>query len=224
MLNKYKHLFPANGTSTNTHLGKYSSNELDLVVDHEESGTKMFVCCRYVLNDNPQVSRVLISSPDTDVTIISCYQYSVELNSQDEFWFRTGTRKYKRYIAIHAIARLLGHDICCLLPTFYTITGSDSISDFHGISKKSASSVLKNLSHELLELKEFGADAILSLDHDSVIAATRFVYMLYSKQYHVDINYFRHQLFTLKNLSGVKLPTTLGALCLHLQHANYQSH
>ena len=109
-------------------------------------------------------------------------------------------------------------------PTFHTITGSDSISDFHGISKKSASSVLRNLSHELLELKEFGTDVILSQDHDSAIAATRFVYMLYSKQYHVDINYFRHQLFTLNNLSRVKLPTTLGALSLHLQHANYQSH
>ena len=115
-LNKCKHLFLANGTSSNTHLGKYSSNELDLVVDHEESDTKMFVCCRYDLNDNPQVSRVIISSPDTGVTIISCYQYSVELNIQDEFWFRTGTRKYKRCIAMHAIVRFLGHDICCLPP------------------------------------------------------------------------------------------------------------
>ena len=134
------------------------------------------------------------------------------------------TEKYQRYIAIHEITRALGHDICCLLPEFYAITGCDSVSSFHGIGKKSPFSVLRNFSHELLELNEFGADAILSLDHDSVIAATRFVCMLYSKQDSVDINYIRHKLFTQKNLPGDKLPPTLGALSLHLQRANYQSH
>ena len=81
-----------------------------------------------------------------------------------------------------------------------------------------------SFSHELLELKEFGADANLSLDHHSVIAATRFVCMLYSKQDFVNINYLRHKLLTQKNLSGDKLPSTLGALSLRLQRANYQSH
>ena len=45
----------------------------------------MLVCCRYILNNNLQMGRVIISSPDRDVAIISCHQYSVELNSLDEF-------------------------------------------------------------------------------------------------------------------------------------------
>ena len=53
----------------------------------------MFVYCRYILNNNSQLSRDIISSPDTDVAIISYYQYSVELNKLDEFWFKTGTGK-----------------------------------------------------------------------------------------------------------------------------------
>lgn len=65
--------------------------------------------------------------------------------------------KYKRYIAIHEIARLLGHDICCLLPAFHAIAGCDSVSSFHGIGKKSGFSGPRNFSHKLLELKEFGA-------------------------------------------------------------------
>ena len=83
--------------------------------------------------------------------------------------------KYKRYIAIHEIARVLGHDICCLLPAFHAIAGCDSVSSFHGIGKKSGFSGPRNFSHKLLELKEFGANAILPLDHDFVIAATRFI-------------------------------------------------
>ena len=174
-----------------------------------EADTNLFVYCRYILNNNPQISRVIIFSPDTDVAIITCYKYSVERNSQDEFWFKTGTGKYKRYIAIHEIAKSLGH----LLHTFQTITGFDSISSFHSVGEKLAFSVLRNFSHELLELKEFDADAILSLDLDPVIAATRFVYMLYSKQYSVAIN-LRHKLFTQKNLSRDKLPPMLGVLPL----------
>ena len=63
-------------------------------------------------------------------------------------------------------------------------------------------------------MKEFGADAILSLDHDSVIAATRFVCILCSKQYSADINYLRHKRLTQKDLSEDKLPPMLGALSL----------
>ena len=141
----------------------------------------------------------------------------------DEFWFKTGTGKYKRYIAIHEIARSLRH-ICCLLPAFPTKTWGHSVSSFRDIGKKSAFLVIRNFTHEFLELKEFDANVILSVDHDSVIAATRFICMLYSKQDSADINYFRHKLFTLKYLSGDKLLATLRVLSLHLQRANYQSH
>ena len=67
-----------------------------------------------------------------------------------------------------------------------------------------------NFSHELLELKEFESKAVLSLNHDSVIAATRFVCMVYHKQ---DL---RHKMFTQNNLSGDKLPKSLGALSFQL--------
>ena len=73
LLNECEHLFLANGIGTSTRLNKYSSNELDLVCAKEEADTKMFVYCRYILNNNPQISRIIISSPDTYVAIISCY-------------------------------------------------------------------------------------------------------------------------------------------------------
>ena len=55
------------------------------------------------------------------------------------------------------MARSLEHDICCLLAAFHAIVGCDSASSFRGIGKKSAFSVTMSFSHELLELKEFGA-------------------------------------------------------------------
>ena len=161
LLNECEHLFLVKGTGI--HLSKYSSNELNLVCDHEDADTYMFAYCRYILNNNPQISRVIISATDTDVAITSCYQYSVALNSLDEFWFKTGTGKYKRYIVIHETAWSLGHDICRLLPAFHTTIRYDSVCSFHDIGKKSKFSVPRNFSCELLEMKEFRTDVILSL-------------------------------------------------------------
>ena len=96
VLNECELLFLANGTGTSTHLSKYSSNELNLVYNHEEAATKMFVYCKYILNSNPQITRDIISSSDKDVAI-SCYH--TQLNWIG--WMSSGLKQELENIKIY---------------------------------------------------------------------------------------------------------------------------
>ena len=203
-------------------LGEGSSFTHEWSCDHEEADSGMFVISHY-LYKHFRLDRMIISSPDTDVAVISCFHFVVNFDSLGELWFKTGVAEKKRYIAIHETAKSLGASICRLLPAFHSITGCDTVSSFSGIGKKSSFSCLKNNIDKFIDIFEFGDSPELSLDCDAVEASIKFVCLLYDSKFDgADINSLRHRLFTRKNTCGEKLPPTLDALTFHLRRANYQ--
>ena len=101
--------------------------------------------------------------------------------------------------------------------------GCDTVSCFSGIGKKTAMKVLLSRINNLMDLNEFGETPSLDLDSLNVVAAIRFVCLLYdNKCSSEDVNGLRYRLFTKKGLLSDKLPPTLDALVLHLRRANYQ--
>ena len=170
----------------------------------------MFVYCSFALNEYA-LQRIIICSPDTDVAVICCYQYFVNL-SVEQLWFKTGVGKALRYVPMHEVASSLGPSICKLIPAFHAVTGCDSVSSLCGIGKKSAFNVLKTNVNELMDMQFFGESPILTLDDDSVVCCIRFVCMMYDKSTEYDINELRFKLFSRKRISSEKLPPTLEAL------------
>ena len=51
---------------------------MDLVSDHEEADSKIFVFASYLLN-TLNLQGLVISSPDTDVAVLSCYHFYISL-------------------------------------------------------------------------------------------------------------------------------------------------
>ena len=49
-----------------------SSERIDFYSDHEEAATKLFAFIKF-LCDNIRLNRIILVSPDTDVTVISLY-------------------------------------------------------------------------------------------------------------------------------------------------------
>ena len=196
---------------------------LDWLCDHEEADTKMLVMVKYIV-DYHNIQRVIISSPDTDVIVISLYQYCTVFNTNlNEFWFKTGTADKRRYIPIHERVSTLGDTICRILPAFHCITGCDTTSSFAGIGKGKSYKVMLSNIDAILNMSEFGDTPDMSLDNPAVESAIQFVCMLYeSRSINIDINYLRYKLFTQKGYAGEKIPPTLDALVLHLRRANYQ--
>ena len=221
-LTQNQHVLFANLDGTSTEILENKCNNLELITDHEEADSKIFVYCKYLCQLN-QIHRIVIESPDTDVAVICCYQLVTNLASLSELWFKTGVGKNKRYIPIHTSLNTIGASVCRLLPAVHAITGCDSVSSFSGVGKKTAFSLLKSHTDNFIDLLDFGDSPILSLECESVISAIKFVCSLYDRKFDViDVNVLRHKLFTQKNVTGDKLPPTLDALSLHLRRANYQ--
>ena len=109
--------------------------KLDLVFDHEEEDTKMFVLCKYFV-DQYFIQRMRNSSPDTNILLVSCYHYFTTFQtSLNELWFKIGTGNKRRYVSIHETTTSLGSTICRILPALHSIIGCDSVSSFAAIGK-----------------------------------------------------------------------------------------
>ena len=183
----------------------------------------MFAYIKF-LCDTTNLKQVIIESPDTDVAVISLYQFVTNLASLDSFWFKTGMGNEQRFIPIHTLASEYGLPICRLLPAIHAITGCDSVSSLSRIGKKKAFQILQNKIDDLIDMSHFGEFPSLSLECSSVVAAIQFVCFLYQENKpHSNINQLRYEIFTKKNLSGDRLPPTLDALIFHLRRANYQT-
>ena len=65
---------------------------------------------------------IIISAPDTDVAVISCYQRVSGLESIDKIRLKSVVFKIKRYLTIHDITDKLGFSLIKLLPVIHSIT------------------------------------------------------------------------------------------------------
>ena len=110
--------------------------------DHEEADTKMIFHAHDASQDH---DRVVIQSPDTDVTVLATHFFHSLACKQ--LWFRTGVKDKLCFIPIHSLVESLGSDTCASLPCFRALTGRDSTSGLYGIGKKKAWMTLrKNVS------------------------------------------------------------------------------
>ena len=136
---------------------------------------------------------MIISSPDTDVAVISCYHYFTTFQtSLNELWFKTGTGNKLFYLSIHETATSLGPCICRILPALHSITGCDSVSSFSAIGKTKSVNVLKANVDQLVDMFEFGDSPELCLGESSVEASIKFACLLYdSKFISANINQLR---------------------------------
>ena len=183
----------------------------------------MFVYLHYV-SLQCDITRIIINSPDTDIAVIACHHFASSFQHVREMWFKTGTGQKRRYIPIHKIVESLGATASKMLPTFHSITGCDSTSSFSGIGKKSAFTILKKYSNQLLDLLEFGEESNLEIDSESSICAIKFVCLHDANFKSSGINALRFKLFTKKGISGDKLPPTIDSLLQHLRRSNYQTY
>ena len=92
----------ANLDGTFNQVSKNQSSFLNCICDHEEADTKMLVVAKYLI-DQHQIQDLVIVSPDTDVAVISCYQYATNLMALEHLWLKTGTGDKRRYVAIQLL-------------------------------------------------------------------------------------------------------------------------
>ena len=82
---------------------------LEFKSNQDKADTKMFAYRKYIAREHP-IKKMIISSPDTDVTVISCFQKISCLESLDEIWLKSGIGVNIRYLPIHNITDIIGCD------------------------------------------------------------------------------------------------------------------
>ena len=97
--------------------------------NHEEADTRIILHALEAKECGYQ--RTIVICKDTDVIVLLAH--FKHLLSQ-ELWMQTGKSKEKKYIPIHDIQ--LPQSVSHNLPAFHALTGCDTVSQFHGISKK----------------------------------------------------------------------------------------
>ena len=135
----------------------------------------------------------------------------------------TSTGSNHQIIPIHDICAKLGHELCKLLPGFYSLTVCNSAGSFSVIGKKRAFKVLQKHGQDIPNLTLLGSQPTINENLPLVAACTEFVCRLYDdKGETTDVNVLHYQLFCQKQLSGEKLPLTSDTLACYVKRANYQ--
>ena len=130
----------------------------------------------------------------------------------------------RKWIALHRLAHSLSPPKCGAFPSWYTLTGCDTVSSFHGKGKKSVWETWKcypEATEVFLALSN-PVDGVLS--GNSISAIERFVCLMYDKTTYIsNVNDCRRMLFTKKSRTVDNIPPTRNALILHIKRAVYQS-
>ena len=191
--------------------------EQSLRSDHEEADTRLLLHAKDAAATHP---RIVIQSPDTDVTVLSVAHFE-ELCCQ-ELWFKTGIKDRHRYIPVHTIQSSLGEPLCKSLLPFHALTGCDSTSAFSGIGKKKAWKILLRKEELQRDISNLGES---SVTEDPVLkVAESFICSVYSPGRNFssadDARYF---LFCQKSVKSEALPPTSDCLSHHIKRANFQA-
>ena len=128
----------------------------ELECDHEEADSRMFIHADYDA-ENKNACHVIITSPDTDVSVL-CLLHCSTLNI-NELWFHTGTGKKRRFITMQVIKEKLSKEIIRVLLAFHTLTGCVSTGAPFGYDKKAAYCTLKGNIERFKKLSNLGASA-----------------------------------------------------------------
>jgi hypothetical protein len=89
---------------------------------HEEADTRIMLHVQDAAVCGHQ--RIMIRTIDTDVVALAISIFHIV--PVIELWIAFGTGKHFRYLAVHDIAKTLGHEKCKALPLFHAMTGCDT--------------------------------------------------------------------------------------------------
>ena len=170
-------------------------------------------------------ARLIVHSPDTDVLVLLVH-YFERMRAFSECWMETGmitkTLDLRRFIPVHDIAVALGPSMCKALPSIHALTGSDTVSSFYGIGKKTALNMARILQNPDLP-------CLQDLDDDQCVDVSRqFVVALYDpkkkfKGSHSSLNELRFRLAAQISMSIAKLPPSEPSFRQHVRRASWQT-
>lgn len=190
------------------------SNNFDakhLSVSHEEADTRMIIHAKDAIDRG--YKRIVVNCRDTDVLLLLIYHLG-ELAV--ETWMVSGTSKQRRCFPVHQISLTLGGNIRQNILGFHAITGCDTTSSFHGISKKTCWKRFVACP-ELLE--PVGRDGNIA-DVEKYLCG---LYGCSDIAHDPDIDVCRYRLFMKARKSLELLPPTKDALQLHFARSNLQA-
>ena len=126
--------------------------------------------------------KVCISTVDTDVIVIALSKfYELSTVGLEELWVEFGVGVNRKWIALHRLAHSLSPPKCGAFPSWYALTGYDTVSSFHGKEKKSACETWKCHpdATEVFPTLSNPVDGVLS--NNSISAIEKFICLMYDK-------------------------------------------
>ena len=91
--------------------------------DHEEADSKMFVFSEHQMN-HYDFDHIIISSPETDISVIVSYQFATNLSSLSKLWFKTrvGSKRKGWYVVTHETTEEFVSTMLSIILVFHSIT------------------------------------------------------------------------------------------------------
>ena len=99
---------------------------------HEEADYCMMLHCAHAHQSS--LRKIMVHATDTDVLVLAIA--TVRVLDGYEISLAFGNSRNFRYIAVHTIAAVLGHERSKGLLFMHSISGCDTVSSFSGIGKK----------------------------------------------------------------------------------------
>ena len=166
-------------------------------------------------------TNVTIRSVDTDVVVLAISLFT-QINIPD-LWIAFGTGKDFRYLPIHEIVNSLGPAKTDSLLFFHSFTGCDSVSNFHGIGKKTAWAAWTG-SPDISVVFKALSSATQIISDSQFQEIQKFTVKMYDKTCQaVFVNDARKELFAKKGRAIDRIPPTSSALLQHTKRAAYQA-
>ena len=98
----------------------------------------------------------------------------------EELWVEFGVGVNRNWIAVHRLAHSLWPPKCGAFPSWYALTGCDTVSSFHGKEKKSAWETWKCYP-EATDVFLALSNPVDVLSDNSISAIERFICLMYDK-------------------------------------------
>ena len=202
----------------------------DLCSDHEEADTRVILHCIHASRMSEQTTPIVVRSPDTDVLILLLsYASSVS----QPLYLDTGFGNKRRMVDVKAIAKVLGPELCAVLPAYHAFTGCDYTSAFLRKGKVKPFQILQRHPHIIKAFKDLGGTA--SINAVQLPPLEQFVCAVYGRPLCSNVNEVRYKLFQARydvncNNNSISVPNGVD-LCLippcrnslevHIMRSNY---
>ena len=150
--------------------------------------------------------------------------YELSTVGLEELWVEFGVGVNQKWIAVHRSAHFLSPPKCGAFPSWYALTGRDTVSSFPGKGMKSAwetSKCYPKATEVFLALSN-SVDGVLF--DNSISAIERFICLTYDKTtYILSVNDCKRMLFTRKYKTVDNMLPARKALIQQVKSAVYQA-